>query len=117
MAKIQSDRIKRQLDDTIGGGGGSANDNSMDIERVKSVYKDVNKTLNVMLQSSPSVNAPFYGQYSHIFDIKEAVQSVHFDIFKKYYEQLTYIFGKATKEMKKSFDAVGQGAKSSLHTL
>lgn len=118
MTRLQEERIERQLDDTIGSQGSTTGKSDlMDIERVRDLSGDVNKIMRSLLESKPNSRIPFYGKYSDVFDIKEAIQSIHYGIFKKYYDQLMSIFEKATNEMKKSFGAVGQGAKSSLQTL
>ena len=118
MTKLADERIERQLDDTIGSQSSSADKaDIVDIAQVRELSDEVNKLLRSLLLTKPNAAIPFYGKYSDVFDIREAMQSIHYGIFKKYYAQLVSIFEKATGEMKKSFDALGQGAKSSLQTL
>lgn len=114
MEKIRDDRIERKLDDTIITRG---NDNAELTQCIESLKKSSDRFKGVIKSIPNSSDAPYYLGYDTVFEIKEAMQSVHFRIFKKYYNQITDILEKATNEMKKSFDAVGQGAKSSLHTL
>ena len=114
MEKMCDDRIERRLDDTISTRGNVNAELTQCIESIKR-YSEQFKGV---IRDIPKFNtAPYYLEYSTVFQLKEAIQSVHFTLFKKYYEQITDILVKATNEMKKSFDAVGQGAKSSLHTL
>ena len=117
LTKIQAARIKRASDDIIGGQDDGSDNLKMNIDNIIDESKVINGILKNLSKSVPDINDPMYVEYNDVLDIKEAVQAIHFGLFKKYYEQLFKIFDKATIKMKKSFDAVGQGAKSSLHTL
>ena len=117
MTKIQTDRITRRMRTVIGGESDTANGYNVTLDTISTASADADAAVKNILKSNPVADNPFFCDYNHVFDIKEAVQSIHYNIFKKYYTQLTEVFERSTDEMKKSFDAIGQGAKSSLQTL
>ncbi len=117
MSKIQSDRIKRQIDDTIiSTDGSSERELAKIIDHVMTVSVEAIKTLNIMLKKKASYTAPLFAEYDHVFDIKEAVQSVHHMIFIKYFEQIMGILTVSTDELKRSINTVDKAAKNSLNT-
>ncbi len=115
MSKIQSDRFRKQIDDTI-----STQSNSDGlaevIDQALTVSKEANKTLNIMLKKKINYTAPFFAEYDQVSEIKDAVQSVHHMIFNKYFEQIMGILTRSTDEMKTSIGKIGRAAMNSLNT-
>ncbi len=116
MGRIQSDRIERQLNDTIGTQGRLDNNLAKAIDHVSTISQEVKETLNIMLKNKISYTAPFFAEYDDISEIKDAVQSVHHMIFVKYFEQIMGILKKSTDELKRSISTIGQAAKNSMNT-
>lgn len=117
LSKIQSDRFKRQIDDTIMSTQGDSSEKlAALIDHASTVSKETIKRLNGMLKKKIDYTAPFFAEYDDVSEIKDAVQSIHHLIFNKYFEQIMGILTKSTDEMKRSIATIGQAAKNSLRT-
>ena len=118
MIKITDAIRAEELGGIIGGGSRLVVDeNEITIDEVKQAEKDGLAALNRLKAKNPGDNKIFYGDFSDIYDIKEAVQSLHIQLFDKFYKQFMEIYDIATGSMRAGFEAVGQSATHSEDTL
>jgi len=118
MIKITDAIRAEELGGIIGGGSRLVVDeNEITIDEVKQAEKDGLSALNKLKAKNPGDNKIFYGDFSNIYDIKEAVQSLHIQLFDKFYKQFMEIYDIATDSMRAGFEAVGQSATHSEDTL
>ena len=113
--------LKKMLDQSIKKQGGiiSSQSNSTAklsklITQLENSYADLKESIRTLPRSKSN---PCYMEYTTLLEIKDAVQAIHFEVFIKYYEQLTAVLSQATNEMINSFNATGKGAKSALSAL
>ena len=114
LKKIQDHRIAKAGGGTITPQGEGVSELAELIMRLEASNEELKNSIKSLPRSETT---PCYIEYTTLLAIKRAVQEIHFDVFIKYYEQLTALLSQATNEMIKSFDAVGKGAKNTLCAL
>ena len=117
ITKITDEVRKIEMEEIINGKKAVVEENEITVDEVKQAEKDGLSALNKLKAKNPGDDKIFYGDFSNIYDIKEAVQSLHIQLFDKFYKQFMEIFNIATSSMKAGFEAVGQSAKHSEDTL
>jgi len=114
VSRIHTERMKR---DSSHGAISHERVDMISIPTVRDCAEDAREALDKLFKSMENSSATFFGDYDTVIEIKDAVQTIHYKLFEKYYEQLKNIFEKATNQMKKSFETAGQGAKTSASAL
>ena len=117
MTRIEDELRKKLAGETINPSGGNAVTVGVSLSDIRDAQKSANDILTGLIKNSPGKGITYYVDYSDIFDIREAVQSIYYKLFVKYYNQIMKIFDKATNKMKTAFETAAQGVNHSEDTL